>query len=367
MEVPMFRKLFLPGLILTFLTAVMNAGQMGGGDLRVLAPISHGNLTIFPVVGAGANDNVHLLTLDEGLRLGTVTVTETGAVRPLVRGHVRQQSSQGEVNRLVLMNDSDRPLLLLAGEIVTGGKQDRVIGADRIIPAKSGPVDLSVFCVEPGRWVASSDHFGTMAKQMAQPSVRTKAMAEKSQQQVWDSVGEARGVASGLIANSAPAAAQSVEVTSSYAKVMDMPEVQKEVTKMAGDYDGMLRELKKTNARGVVVAINGRIIWADVFANNELLEKYWQKLVRSYAAEALSSHSGVTADEKSAQRFIDQLNGSHEVVDTEPGVFRRSEVTGEGFKVFTLTSLLPKSEETVHIAKMAYAGEPVAALGQMVR
>ena len=52
-------------------------------------------------------------------------------------------------------------MLLLAGEIVAGGKQDRVIGKDRIVPAESDPVDLGVFCVEPGRWVATSEQFGT--------------------------------------------------------------------------------------------------------------------------------------------------------------------------------------------------------------
>lgn len=359
----MFRKNSYLGLILIFLIAVAHAGQVGA-DFHVLAPISHGSLTIFPVVGGAAGDYAHLLTLDEGLRQGSVTVTETGSVRPLARGHVQPTAGQAQVNTLVLNNDSDRPLLLLAGEIVTGGKQDRVIGADRIVPAHTDSVDLSVFCVEPGRWVASSDNFGTMKSQMAQPSVRNSAMAEANQQMVWDKVGEARKSA----AAAAPAASSAVEVTSSYAKVMEMPEVQEKVTKMAGDYDGMLRELKRVNARGVVVAVNGRIIWADVFSSSELLEKYWQKLVRSYAAEALASHAeGVYADEKSAQRFIDQLTGNHEVVETDPGVYRRAEITGNGFKVFTLTSLLPKSEETVHIAKMAYSGSPVAALGHPIR
>ena len=106
----MFRNKFYLGLILFILSSFSYAGLVGG-DLRVLPPISHGNLTIYPVVGAGTTDYAHLLTLDEGLRSGTVTVTETGTVRPLVRGHVRQQSSGGEVNHLVLINDSDRPLL----------------------------------------------------------------------------------------------------------------------------------------------------------------------------------------------------------------------------------------------------------------
>ena len=63
----------------------------------------------------------------------------------------------------MLVNNSKRPLILLAGEIVTGGKQDRVIGKDRIIPAESDPIDLGVFCVEPGRWTGSSDRFGVGA------------------------------------------------------------------------------------------------------------------------------------------------------------------------------------------------------------
>jgi hypothetical protein len=61
------------------------------------------------------------------------------------------------VNQLALINNSDRPLLLLAGEIVTGGKQDRVVGRDRIIPAHNEPVALDVFCVEPHRWTGVSD------------------------------------------------------------------------------------------------------------------------------------------------------------------------------------------------------------------
>ena len=53
-------------------------------------------------------------------------------------------------------------------------------------------------------------------------------------------------------------------------------------------YLGLMRELRERNAVGVVVAVNGRIIWADMFASTALLEKYWPKLIRSYAAEALT-------------------------------------------------------------------------------
>src|SRR5204863_6795265 len=130
------------------------------------------------------------LTLDEGLRSGEVIVTEGGSVQPLMRRGNRPVTHDGaQVNQLVLVNNSKKPLLLLAGEIVTGGKQDRIIGKDRLVPAESDPIDLSVFCVEPGRWVATSGNYnfkapvamGAAMGGMVQPSVRSKAMADKDQ------------------------------------------------------------------------------------------------------------------------------------------------------------------------------------------
>jgi hypothetical protein len=47
------------------------------------------------------------------------------------------------------------------------------------------------------------------------------------------------------------------------------------------------------------------------------------------------------------------MNGRKETIESEPGVFRHTEVNGNGFKVFALTSLLPKTGFDVHVAKMA--------------
>jgi hypothetical protein len=105
----------------------------------------------------------------------------------------------------------------------------------------------------------------------------------------------------------------------------------------------------------VVAAVNGRIIWADVFASSSLLEKYWPKLVRSYAAEAyiVRTSSFVKPDTRAAQDFLDNLDGRRQVSEVEPGVFRQTEISGDGFKVFELTSLLPKTGFDLHIAKAA--------------
>jgi hypothetical protein len=344
--------LLAPFAFVVLSTTIISAGT-ATHEYKVLPAITKGNLSLFPIVGGAEANTSVFLTLDEGLRSGQVVITETGFTGPLVRPspHYPLPNPSGQVNRLALVNNSDHPLLLLAGEVVTGGKQDRVIGVDLIVPPKSEPIDLSVFCVEHGRWVASSQHFGSMSSAMAQPSVRRPAMGARDQQQVWDQV----AVASSAYAAATPRASQAIGGTTSYAKVMENPEVEKRIASVAADSDGMLRELRKAGAKGVVVAINGQITWADVFASTSLLEKYWQKLVRSYAAESLTnSDSSGVVDQKQAQAFLDQLQGTREVSETEPGVFRRTEVSGNDYKVFTLTSLLPKEEFTVHMAKMSY-------------
>ena len=194
--------LWLIGVAVVVALAVIVPCMLPAGEVvptygyKVLPAIRQGNLTVFPVVAATSHDTQEFLTLDEGLKSGEVVVSESGSVRGLVRGnHLQPPTPSGaQVNQLVLVNNSKRPLVLLAGEIVTGGKQDRVIGADRIIPPESEPIDLGVFCVEPGRWTGSSMQFGANGAPMpmAPPSVRNKAMVAKDQQQVWAEVGRAR-------------------------------------------------------------------------------------------------------------------------------------------------------------------------------
>ncbi len=348
---------------------------------KVLDPIRHGSLTVFPVVAAKSYSTSEFLTLDEGLRSGDVVVTEYGNVRGLIRRHTpatqhQAQAESAEVNKLVLVNNSKRPLLLLAGEIVAGGKQDRVIGKDRIVPAESDPVDLSVFCVEPGRWVGSSAQFGasgalygedkgvsmngrSVSTLMAQPSVRAKAMGDKDQNQVWAEVKKQQQAMAAEVAVAAPtASADQINSTSSYARVMENKDVKEKVDEIAKpieqNYQSMVRQLRDRNAVGVVVAVNGRIIWSDVFASSDLLQKYWTKLVRSYASEAVVSRAkGAEVTAKQAEAFLSDMEGRKETIESEPGIYRHTEVNGDGFKAFALTSLLPKTGFDLHVAKMA--------------
>jgi hypothetical protein len=413
----MKRKLILGTLMMVapvlLLVARATPGRGGTEQIvegfKVLQPIAHDNLTIFPVIAVKTHDTADFLTLDEGIRSGDVVVTEVGNMHGMVRrpspGY--RPPAGAQVNTLVLVNNSKHPLILLAGEIVTGGKQDRIVGKDRIIPPESDPVDLSVFCVEHGRWVETSPKFNTLGAVMAQPSVRKKAMADQDQHQVWAAVqdqnskiaqnyattmGAAPPVSSGshasstagapgivaqshsgsqsasetvevggapyTVAPSAVATLRTLDSTTSYAKVRENPAIDAQIKSITEpvekSFASVIKQLRAQNAVGVVVAVKGKIIWADLFASQELLSKYWPKLLQSYAAEAFSASGGQgDIDVKTAQAFVDNWSATHEVTDTEPGLYRQTEFTGNSFKAFELTSLLPKQVFDLHLSKMA--------------
>ncbi len=379
--------LFVALLVLEHGHGVKAAGgpaQAGAGPYRVLAPIESGNLLLFPVVRADGKSTAEtpFITLDEGLKSGEVEVTEAGRARGLVRPRnganpqAPDTADRGdEVNTLVLLNHSKRPLLLLAGEIVTGGKQDRIIAKDRIVPSGADPIDLSVFCIEPGRWTESSANFGASSRSskgsfMVQPQVRERAMVEQDQQQVWNSV---NGAISQMEVAAAPAPAGSGTSahegfsrrslgTSSYAKAMQDSGVSEKVDEAAAPVmnarEQVLAQLRDEHAVGVVVAVRGEIIWADLFANTDLLSRYWTKLVRSYAAESLTEGEDHAAPSVTdAQHFLDAASGTRETSEGETGIYRYLELKGAGTETFVLESLLSGTGYDVHISKMKLRGE----------
>lgn len=351
---------------------------------QVLDPIESGDVTLYPIVRTHPEEKAahwRYLTLDEGLKSGDVIITEAGKAHGLVRSRRRgvitgSPAYAGDaVNTLVLINRSSRPLLLLAGEIVTGGKQDRVIAKDRIVPAQSRPINLSVFCIEPGRWVESSPKFGVAGKDarssfMVEPSVRRQTMAAQSQREVWNAVG--RSIGSGSSGTSVLGHSQSqidlpsadsydanrAASTTSYAQAMQAPQMSDKVEAVAapvlGENNEMIGKLRQGRVVGVVAAIDGHIVWADLFANTDLLAAYWSKLVRSYAAESIhqDSHDGPKASKEEALRFAADATNGEETSDGETALYRYREVRGSKESEFILEALLPGTGFEIHRTKL---------------
>jgi hypothetical protein len=340
------------------------------GNWRLLDPVSYENITIFPVVSSSTQDTSPFLTLDEGLSSGEVLVSEQGAAglartrngRPVA---VPQYNSGASVSQLVLINRSKRPLLLLAGELVSGGKQDRIIGKDRIVPVGSEPLPLDVFCVEHGRWTGASSQF-IASKTIVHPSVREQAAVAQDQKEVWDAV------RSGTLAKAAPRApvgntgtrapeayparitTETIQATIDGAAPTQAYAQIYEGGRVGASVDGFVEELKRRFDRatlglkgervvGVVVAYGGDAAWSDIFASGELFEHYWSKLLRSYAVEAMARPNyRETVAVTDAREFLRNLNG-REVVESEPGVYRRREITEGRLSLIELESISPKA------------------------
>src|SRR6267378_2283129 len=333
------------------------------GDWRVLDPVVYENIAIFPVVSGSLQDTSSFLTLEEGLASGEVIVSERGAavivrdrgVRPVP---APQYDASASVNQLVLLNRSKRPLLLLAGELVSGGKQDRIIGKDRIVPVGAEPLPLDVFCVEHGRWTGNSSQF-TAAKTIVHPNVREQAAVEQKQTEVWAAVsgGTTAGASGSLSARNAPAARVSTsdlaEAISSEAPTQSYRKIY-ESRRVGGSVDSFVEQLQRRFARatsglkgervvGVVVAYGGEVAWSDIFASGDLFDHYWSKLLRSYAVEALARPTlREVASRDDARDFHRRLNG-REVQETEAGVYRWREITEGPLALIKLDALQPKT------------------------
>jgi hypothetical protein len=336
------------------------------GDWRLLDPITYENLTVFPVVSPSDRDTAAFLTLDEGLATGEVVVREQGS-EGMARnrngrdGIIRPTYSTGaSVNQLVLINRSKRPLLLLAGELVSGGKQDRIIGKDRLIPVGADPLPLDVFCVEHGRWSAGAAF--TNAKTIVHPSVREQAAVESDQGKVWSAVRggttakPGAGSSGDMAYSAAPRAVlASPEISSTIAHDAPTESYQKiyESRAVRNSADNYVEEIQRRFARatsglkgervvGVIVAYGSEVAWSDIFASSDLFHQYWSKLLRSYVVEALARPGyREVASRDDASEFLRNPNGRIEE-ETEPGVYRWRQINQGRLSLIELDALDPK-------------------------
>lgn len=339
------------------------AGRKGW---RLAEGVTYENLTIFPVVASKQPDTSGFVTLDEALASGDAVVTEQGNYLRRTRDGAMEPLPQSgaQVNQLVLVNRGKKPLILLAGEVISGGKQDRIIGKDRIVPAGAPPLPLNVFCVERGRWTDVSSSFSA-ARMMAHPSVREKAAIAQNQSEVWASVrsgttyamhanpSASAGASGGASATPPPAVSArdlsnviaSAAPTESYPKIMQSGRVGASVENFAEQmqrrFERATRDLKGERVIGVVVAFGGEVAWSDVFASSDLFDAYWPKLLRSYAVEAVMrppTRENASLDD--ARDFIRPAIG-HTKEESDPGVYRWREIIVGRTTEIELESLSP--------------------------
>jgi len=237
---------------------------------RISEPITHKNLSVFLIHGKNELNNENILTLQEAMEQKILAVFETS-----------------DVNELTVQNKSPKyEVFIQSGDIVKGGKQDRVLSVDIIIPAKSGKISIAAFCVEAGRWKQRSSEnvgqFSSSNERIVTKDLKLAANKARSQSAVWEEVEKTQDKLSRNVGATVNSAASRTSLQLSLENKKVAATADEFVKKLSGIISG------KNDVIGYAFVINGKINSADVYASNFLFNKLWLKLLKATAVEAVS-------------------------------------------------------------------------------
>lgn len=269
-------------------------------NIHVLRPLAFRNLAVSPLVVSNPRA-ADYSTLDEALMTGRVRLTEVGEA--------------GSVPELKLLNDTDRPILLLDGEELTGAKQNRICNLTVLVPPRAETI-IPVSCVEAGRWSWRSRAFSTSGNIHFAGSRARKA----------------RDVSESLDRHSAPRTKQDA-VWSDISGKLDRLATRSGTAAMLDAYvqrsdelDGFVDALPlPSQAAGAVFSLNGRPLGLEYFENPALCAKLGRKLIRSWALDAIDCDADPGAPAEPAQS---EVAGFLAAVSAAPS--RRFKVVGLG-------------------------------------
>jgi hypothetical protein len=239
------------------------------GAYKISGPYTHQNLSIFLFHGADTVKDKKFLTLQEAMEQKKVTVHETGQVNEL---SIENLSNTDEV-------------YVQAGDIVKGGKQDRVIAVDFIVPAHSGKLPINSFCVESGRWEQRGgenvSEFASSAQQAPSKELKLAAKQAANQQEVWQKVAESQT----KLAENVKADVRAGQSQSSLQLTLENKAVQKTTEEYVKNLKDIIKN--KPDVVGYAFTINGEVNSADTYASHDLFVKLWPKLLQASATEAI--------------------------------------------------------------------------------
>ncbi len=268
------------------------SGTPLGADHLLGDAIALGNLSVFPVYAKSPVDLGEFTTLERAISANEAEVRELGSDG--AQAHAGDPLGAAQVNTLVVQNKGKRSILVLAGTVVKGGKQDRQIAEDFVVEAGK-TVDVAAFCVEQGRWNGTRDGKSTGGrfvahKTLALSKLREAGAYEGNQSQVWAEVGKVNAAH----AKDAP--------SSTLMASADDPALAQKRAQLAGSAARALGSVKHaSHVVGVAYAVEGEVLGVRWFAGPKLFELYRDTLLESAAFEAITAEAEAKASGKASK------------------------------------------------------------------
>lgn len=241
--------------------------------LNLGEPIFLRNLIIYPVRNEGTNGNLEIDTIDNLISAGKSIFYEL---------------EKPDINKIIFDNRSDSPVLMIDGEEITGAMQNRII-AQSFIAKPHSHSQIPVICAEEKRW---KEIGGFKTGYCSYPKVRSilaDSFSKKidTQHQVWKEID------------------RKLTITRTKSKTSSMHEI----------FDNLNDELERyiegfsglnNNTIGFIGTTGDKILGCDIFASHKVYNKFEEKLLRSYALDAIEYQS-IRGSCPDVKNFFDKL------------------------------------------------------------
>ena len=254
-------------------------------------PISRHHISLFPVYFHGPQ--VHIPT---GPQTGVIIGEKASA----------------EVPTLEAENPTNQPVLLVDGEVVTGGRQTRVLNVS-VLVTPHGRLDIPVSCVEQGRWHGGHQFgrggmFATRRVRRAKNAtvaadVVRSGMKRTDQGMVWSAV---RGELDRLDVH-----AESGTLEAAAQRLNDGEQ-------LAAAADELRRLGPLPGQCGVVITHGSRVVSAEVFSSPEMLAAHWAAIVDAAILDAPEQQPTSRPSASKVLRFLHRFTQAEATVS--PGV-----------------------------------------------
>ncbi|OQP67525.1 ARPP-1 family domain-containing protein [Niastella populi] len=242
------------------------------------------NLKIIPIRPKGYSGTARVVpgveSLSQGMANGTVVVTERGT------------AATENVHWLRINNNGNKAVFIGSGEIILGGRQDRMVAKDTILPPSPRDQYIPVMCVEEGRW---SDRVKKIQySNYADPALRKVLGQSNNQVLVWKE-----------ILNQLNKSGTNSSTMAYLARRSDK--------KYTPEQDAYLRyfgeKFKKTDSTvtGFVCMSGDKVIGCDIYAGNNLFYGELQPLLHGYIEEAINTGSAPVINDETVKAYLNPI------------------------------------------------------------
>ena len=223
--------------------------------------------------------NKTAITLKQGMQQKTVRVKEHG------------NYMVDDINWLLIENKSGKDVLIKSGEMVTGGRQDRVFARDTVLSSSNKAHKVPVYCIEEERWSKTEKKF--VHRGPISSGLQKIIDSAHSQTKVWDEIRKL------LKQNNQTS-------SSSYAFLLNNKKITDTAFRCNAELFQKLR-MSDSSYVGFIAVTGNKILGAEVFINSSLFYQTLPQLLEKYGTEAAWFGSTPLLNKEDIKTYADEL------------------------------------------------------------